>query len=454
MGYKSFPVLGQQFKVDERWEFIREVGKGAYGVVCVAFCFIQLDDLLVQETKKVVVGVFSHVALATSAAQDKTTGEKVAIKKVCKLFERPILTKRALRELVLLQHFNGHKNITGLLDVNIVDYSNFNELYLYEDLMEADLHQIIRSGQPLSDAHFQSFIYQTLCGLKYIHSADVLHRDLKPGNLLICDFGLARGYVEVPEADTGFMTEYVATRWYRAPEIMLSFQRYTKAIDVWSVGCIFAELLGGKPLFKGADYVDQLNQILYILGTPNDESLHRIGSERAQLYIRSLKHFVKVPFSTLYPNATSEALDLLEKLLEFDPYKRISVEEALEYPYLALFHDPEDEPSHTQTPDFSFESLQDPNEMRAEIIQEVKQFHLKKRKLRLNMHGIRRSTSLATPTPDRVTFEKTGAPGEAAFEDDGRYDKTSGYVDDLIASPVTIDPQLERDLSGLASFRA
>lgn len=103
--------------------------------------------------------------------------------------------------------------------------------------MECDLAAIIRSGQPLTDAHFQSFIYQILCGLKYIHSANVLHRDLKPGNLLvnadcelkICDFGLARGFSIDPEENAGYMTEYVATRWYRAPEIMLSFQSYTKA---------------------------------------------------------------------------------------------------------------------------------------------------------------------------------------------------------------------------------
>jgi mitogen-activated protein kinase 7 len=103
--------------------------------------------------------------------------------------------------------------------------------------MECDLAAIVRSGQPLTDAHFQSFIYQILCGLKYIHSANVLHRDLKPGNLLvnadcelkICDFGLARGFSVDPEENAGYMTEYVATRWYRAPEIMLSFQSYTKA---------------------------------------------------------------------------------------------------------------------------------------------------------------------------------------------------------------------------------
>jgi mitogen-activated protein kinase 7 len=135
--------------------------------------------------------------------------------------------------------------------------------------MEADLHAIIRSKQPLSDQHYQFFIYQ-ICrgignslGLKYIHSAEVLHRDLKPGNLLvnadcelkICDFGLARGVLQSPQQNGGFLTEYVATRWYRAPELMLSFRSYSKAIDMWSVGCILAELIGGQPLFRGRDCI-------------------------------------------------------------------------------------------------------------------------------------------------------------------------------------------------------
>jgi mitogen-activated protein kinase 1/3 len=125
--------------------------------------------------------------------------------------------------------------------------------------METDMHRVIRT-QDLSDDHCQYFIYQTLRALKAMHSANVLHRDLKPSNLLlnancdlkVCDFGLARS-ANSTEDNSGFMTEYVATRWYRAPEIMLTFQEYTKAIDVWSVGCILAEMLSGKPLFPGKD---------------------------------------------------------------------------------------------------------------------------------------------------------------------------------------------------------
>jgi len=113
---------------------------------------------------------------------------------------------------------------------------------------------------------------------------------------------------------------------------MLSFANYTSSIDMWSVGCILAELLGGKPIFKGEDYVDQLNRILNLLGTPTEDTLRRVGSPRAQDYIRSLPIKPRVKFKTLYPNATPLALDLLEKLLCFDPAKRIGCQEALEHP--------------------------------------------------------------------------------------------------------------------------
>ncbi|CCE80523.1 Piso0_003642 [Millerozyma farinosa CBS 7064] len=351
-------VFNQDFVIDKRFKIVKELGHGAYGIVC-------------------------------SAKYEDGSGEDgcyVAIKKITNIFSKKILCKRSLRELKLLQFFRGHKNITCLYDLDIIPdpvSGDFNEIYLYEELMECDMHQIIRSGQPLTDSHYQFFIYQTLCGLKYIHSADVLHRDLKPGNLLvnadcelkICDFGLARGFSEIPEHNVGFMTEYVATRWYRAPEIMLSFTNYTKAIDVWSVGCILAELLGGKPLFRGKDYVDQLNQILLVLGTPSESTLTKIGSVRAQNYVRSLPFMKKVPFSKLFTSANPLALDLLEKMLTLDPYERISVEEALNHPYLAVWHDPQDEPECQVKFDFkSFETIDDMTAMKELIINEVKSF--------------------------------------------------------------------------------
>lgn len=348
----TYKVSNQDFTIDRRFQITKELGHGAYGVVCAA---------------------------KYTGSPD---GPGVAIKKVTNIFSKKILCKRALRELKLLNHFRGHKNITCLYDMDIVNTQSFNEVYLYEELLECDMHQIIRSRQALTDAHYQSFIYQILAGLKYIHSANVLHRDLKPGNLLvnadcelkICDFGLARGYSSDPLRDAGYLTEYVATRWYRAPEIMLSFRSYTKAIDVWSVGCILAELLGGKPFFKGHDYVNQLYRILNFLGTPSEETLSRIGSPRAQEYVRSLPFMPKIPFAQAFPDANPEALDLLEKMLTFDPADRITVDQALEHPYLRIWHDPSDEPECPEEFDFSFEEVEDMDSMRQMILDEVVQF--------------------------------------------------------------------------------
>merc|ERR1712070_1136937 len=145
-----------------------------------------------------------------------------------------------------------------------------------------DLHYVLHSGQALAAAHIQWILYQLLRGLKAIHSCAVLHRDLKPSNLLlnkncdlkICDFGLARGYEET----TTTLTEYVVTRWYRAPEVILNASHYTNALDVWSVGCIFAELLGRAPLFPGDDYLDQIKRTIAVLGTPTHEDMTFIGN--------------------------------------------------------------------------------------------------------------------------------------------------------------------------------
>ncbi|CAO3687899.1 unnamed protein product [Rhizopus microsporus] len=426
--YQAFPVLNQQFIVDKKYQFICEMGQGAYGVVC--------------------------------AAKDTSTGEQVAIKKVCRIFEKTILAKRALREVKLLKFFNGHENITSVLDMDIVNLQDFNEIYLVQELMEADLHQIIRSGQPLTDAHFQYFVYQICRGLKYIHSANVLHRDLKPGNLLvnadcelkICDFGLARGYSDNPDYNAGFMTEYVATRWYRAPEIMLSFQSYTKAIDMWSVGCIFAEMLGGRPLFKGRDYVDQLNQILGILGTPDEETLRRVGSERAQVYIRSLPRMPRIPFENLYPRANPLAIDLLNKLLEFDPSKRITVEEALAHPYLSAYHDEDDEPVHTQTFDFSFEVVDSIEEMSRMIAQEVMTYKASKQQslqpIANTGANLRRRESMSAQDRETLAAAQARATQEADNTDSGVAGVAETAVHHRPIRDMEVD-ELERELSGM-----
>lgn len=365
-GRRTYTVSHQSFVIDKNLELTRELGRGAYGIVCAAKC---------------------------------PNSPGVAVKKITNIFSKKILSKRALRELKLLIHFRGHKNITCLYDLDVVNPKSFNEVYLYEELMECDLHQIIRSKQPLTDSHYQSFIYQILTGLKYIHSAGVLHRDLKPGNLLvnadcevkICDFGLARGFDESAQ-EVNAMTEYVATRWYRAPEIMLSFYNYTKAIDIWSVGCILAELLGGKPFFKGDSPFDQLNQILKVLGTPSEETLERVGSERAQEYLRSLPTNAPMPLSYFFNHANPDALSLLGKMLTFDPIHRIDVETALKHPYLKVWHDAADEPSCPALFDFSFESIDDMDELKQVILDEVETFRKVVRQQSVASHQIDQET--------------------------------------------------------------
>ncbi|KAJ7224365.1 kinase-like protein [Mycena pura] len=304
--------FGKVFHVKKRWKLIREMGSGAYG----------------------------------HSAGDEITKETVAIKLVSRVFDKIQLAKRALREITLLRHFTGHANITGLIDAKMIS-PDANEIYIFMEPMEADLHQIIKSGQTLTNEHVQYFVYQILRGMKYIHSSRVIHRDLKPGNLLvnadcelkICDFGLSRGF-----EDASHLTEYVATRWYRAPEIMLGFREYDTAIDVWSIGCILAELLSSQPIFKGKDYVDQLKKILDVLGSPEETVLQKIASDKARAYVRSLPISKKRPFHKILPTADMQALELLSHMLTFDPDQRFTVTEVLEHPWLSGYHEPEEEP--------------------------------------------------------------------------------------------------------------
>ncbi|ETW04861.1 CMGC/MAPK protein kinase [Aphanomyces invadans] len=349
-GTHSFVVSGTTFQVDTKYKFIKPIGHGAYGVVI--------------------------------SAQNTETGDKVAIKKVSKAFEDLIDAKRILREIKLLQHFD-HENIITIVDLlPPTSLAHFEDVYIISDLMETDLHRIIYSRQPLSDDHIQYFLYQILRALKYIHSSNVLHRDLKPSNLLlnsncdlkVCDFGLARG-VE-PDEDNMELTEYVVTRWYRAPEIMLSTKEYTKAIDIWSTGCIFAELLGRKPMFPGDDYIHQLQIICDKLGTPSEAELHFVTSEKARRFMKSQPNKPKIPLDRLFPNVKPTALDLLDKMLVFDPSQRISVEEALQHPYLESLHNCEDEPKATKHFSFEFEKENLTKRRLQELIaEEVCHFH-------------------------------------------------------------------------------
>eukprot|EP00465_Bigelowiella_longifila_P000688 CAMPEP_0185280744 /NCGR_PEP_ID=MMETSP1359-20130426/66324_1 /TAXON_ID=552665 /ORGANISM="Bigelowiella longifila, Strain CCMP242" /LENGTH=411 /DNA_ID=CAMNT_0027876081 /DNA_START=1133 /DNA_END=2370 /DNA_ORIENTATION=+ len=301
----SFFVNSAQFVIDAKYSPLNPIGHGAYGVVC--------------------------------SAVDQTNDKKVAIKKIPNAFEDLIDAKRILREVKLLRHLS-HDNVCGLYDlIEPPNSSNFEDVYMVLPFMETDLHKIIYSKNKLTDDHIQYFIYQILRGLKYIHSANVIHRDLKPSNILlngncdlkICDFGLARG---VDDSDFK-LTEYVVTRWYRAPEVMCSCQEYDKKIDVWSVGCIMAELHAREPIFPGNDYIQQMNLIFDVVGTPTKEDTDFITNPKALQYIRGMEKKDPVPLKKMYPDANPTAVDLMSRMLTFNPNKRISVNDALDHNY-------------------------------------------------------------------------------------------------------------------------
>jgi p38 MAP kinase len=315
----------------EGYQNLNPVGSGAYGQVCSA------DDARVVSKEGVKL--------------------RVAIKKLARPFQSAIHAKRTYRELRMLKHMR-HENIIGLLDVftPATNLETFNDVYLVTHLMGADLNNIVKT-QKLSDEHVQFLVYQILRGMKYVHSAGIIHRDLKPSNiavnedceLKILDFGLAR-----PTENE--MTGYVATRWYRAPEIMLNWMHYHQTVDMWSVGCIMAEMLTGKALFPGTDHIDQLTRILVLCGTPTEDTLNKITSEEAQNYIRSLPQMERKNFSEVFKGANPLAIDLLEKTLELDADRRITAEQALAHPYLSVYSDPQDEPNSAPY-DQTFEDL-------------------------------------------------------------------------------------------------
>jgi serine/threonine protein kinase len=300
------------------------------------------------------------------AAHNMVSREKVEIKKISHCFNELVDTKHILREVKLGRHFK-HENIVKNLDL-MQPSSAWKDVYVVSEFMETDLHQIIYSDRLLDDEQVKYYLYQILCALKCMHSANVLHCDIKPSNLAVnntngllkvCNFSEAQSYNREPwqveeKAEQlgqvigdgeggGVQQGYRKLSEYgfrRAPEAMLPCHNFTAAIDVWSTGCILAELLGRTPLFGGDDSIHTLQLILETLGTQQDEDLEFIACEKAQGVLKAQVHVPKVSFASTYPEAHPQAVDLLDRMLVFNPGKRITVEEALAHPYfdaMALF---------------------------------------------------------------------------------------------------------------------
>ncbi|KAF7219930.1 mitogen-activated protein kinase 8 isoform X1 [Nothobranchius furzeri] len=318
--FYSLDVGDSTFTVLKRYQNLRPIGSGAQGIVCSAY--------------------------------DQILERNVAIKKLSRPFQNQTHAKRAFRELVLMKCVN-HKNIIGLLNVFTPQksFEEFQDVYLVMELMDANLCQVIQ--MELDHERLSYLLYQMLCGIKHLHSAGIIHRDLKPSNIVvksdctlkILDFGLAR------TAATGLlMTPYVVTRYYRAPEVILGMG-YQANVDIWSVGCILAEMVRHKILFPGRDYIDQWNKVIEQLGTPSQDFLMKLN-QSVRTYVENRPRYAGYSFEKLFPDAlfpadsdhnklkASQARDLLSKMLVIDASKRISVDEALQHPYINVWYDP------------------------------------------------------------------------------------------------------------------
>ncbi|KAH8741466.1 mitogen-activated protein kinase 2 [Cryptosporidium ryanae] len=361
----SLPHPHNKWSIPSRYQVRHLIGTGSYGHVCEAY--------------------------------DSKENRLVAIKKIHRVFEDLVDCKRILREIAILNRLN-HDHIVKILEICVPeDKEHFDEIYLVLEIADSDFKKLFRTPVYLTELHIKTLLYNLLVGLKYIHSAGIYHRDLKPANCLvnqdcgvkICDFGLARTVKPIVESNLNKkksvkmatresddygqererflkrqLTGHVVTRWYRAPELILLQENYTEAIDMWSVGCIFAELLNmlkenvayysdRSPLFPGSscfplspdnkqngeDYRfkirgnrDQLNMIFNVLGSPQEEDIEMLEKEDAKRYIRIFNRRSGIDLQTRFPGASNLAIDLLKKMLVFNPYRRITVDEALSHP--------------------------------------------------------------------------------------------------------------------------
>ncbi|GMM30984.1 mitogen-activated protein kinase [Martiniozyma asiatica (nom. inval.)] len=349
----------EEFIIDSRYELISILGKGSYGTVC-------------------------------SAIDINNNNNPIAIKKVCKIFTKDVLLKRALREVKLMIFFRGHKNIISLIDIDLSYKKPYEGLYCFQELMDHDLARVIVGSAQFSNLMIQSFIYQILCGIKYIHSADVIHRDIKPNNILvtaqgilkICDFGLARGINEkwMYDYNNKQITSYVATRWYRAPELILAKKLYGKEVDMWSIGCIIGELYGRKPLFIGNDSIKQIIEICKVLGAPNREIIQSFKSKSAVSFFFEQPCFHKRDWGLVYPLMPLDCQTLIDNLLMWNPKKRYTAEQALNHSFLLTVRNPDSEASTREIFNFEFEkNHHSMNEMEQLLNEEIINFKVQKK---------------------------------------------------------------------------
>ncbi|KAK2947179.1 putative Mitogen-activated protein kinase [Blattamonas nauphoetae] len=342
------------FTIPKGYSVEKLMGRGTYGVVC--------------------------------AATNTKTNERVAIKKVHDTFDRTLDLKRALREIRILTRVS-HQNVLSCKDLfKPPSFAGWRDLYWTSELMQSDLHKILSSSQTLTDEHIQFFMYQVVCGLRYLHSANIVHRDLKPANILInrnCDLKIADfGLVSSDSPDVAIpKTLYVQTRWYRAPELLLGNTSYTPAVDVWSLGCILIEMYIRRPAFTGSNYMSQLERYYSVLPLPTDHEMKLIEKRKACEFLRSLptpKYTLKSFFAHHKVTVPPEAIDLISKLLQFDPTKRPTLDSVLTHPFLRSYRGSGDETLYTSsTPllDLRYEAKSTKQTLKHILFHEMLRFH-------------------------------------------------------------------------------
>ncbi|CUF84210.1 mitogen-activated protein kinase, putative [Bodo saltans] len=312
---KVYRVRGGPFEIDDHYSVTTVVGHGAYGVVC--------------------------------AALDERTGREVAIKRIGRIFDDLVDGRRILREITILRLLRESKcrNVLQLHRVlrPFEPVDTFRDLYVVTELLDHDLYSWIRQKRDTSTQQIRHVIAQVLRCLADMHAMGIIHRDIKPSNVLlndsedvfVCDFGLARAGMHEFREPTD-LTDYVVTRWYRPPELLMMC-KYHLPVDVWTAGCVMAEFAMQRPLFSGRDYIHQLSLLVSTVQVRSIEFVQESGSAAAGFLseLVSKSQPLTRPLTRVLSMLPPDGIDVVEKMLAFDPKERITAREALRHPFFA-----------------------------------------------------------------------------------------------------------------------
>lgn len=325
-GKVSFIAGGTRFIIDDRYEYL---------------------NLILESLSRIKIKV-----------RDKNDDKFLTITKATSIFYYLDSCLSILKSLKLARYLK-HDNILSITSLLLpLSRSNFNHLYMVQDFMESDLRKVIRSKQPLTTDHIQYFLYQILLALQYIHSSQIIHFNLSPTSIQInsdcsikiTDFESALSI----HKEYRLREEHYTNRWYSAPELIGGCEYIGYECDIWSLGCILAELIGRQVLFPGNDSKDCIRIMVEVLGSPTEEEMEFIRNESVKQFIRNQPVSPKGNWRLKFPNVNQECLDLMDMMLRFNPKERLKAEECLKHPFFASLYDSSDIKTCSQEFDWSF----------------------------------------------------------------------------------------------------